>query len=170
MNTQQPDIALAAVCGLYCPACSVYIAVQEDRKAALERMAATMHIKPEDLRCEGCRSGTKGVFCKDCQFKSCAETKGLSFCSECEEYPCNALKEFQQKMPHRAELWASLDRIREVGWETWFAESRERHSCPSCGHTNGWYELQCSRCGQEPGSPFTAENPGIAAFLKSRPV
>lgn len=170
MNLQQPDIALAAVCGLYCPACSIYIAVKEDRQEFLERMAAGMNVKPGELKCEGCRSATKGVFCRDCALKSCAESRGHQFCSGCGDYPCDELKAFQQKMPHRAELWASLNRIREAGWEIWFAESRERHSCPSCQQPNGWYEMKCPRCGNEPGSPFAAENPGIAAFLKSRSV
>ena len=42
---------------------------------------------------------------------ACAADKGLEFCGECEEYPCEELKQFQAERPHRIELWESQERI-----------------------------------------------------------
>jgi hypothetical protein len=61
-------------------------------------------------------------------------------------------------MPHRVELFKSLDRIKEVGWEKWYVEIVARHSCTKCSKLNGWYDFTCNNCGNIPSSPFVADN------------
>ncbi len=56
---------------------------------------------------------------------ACAARRGIEFCGECEEYPCEDLKRFQAAMPHRIEIWANLGRIGTVGWRQWLEEIRE---------------------------------------------
>ncbi|MFX1347012.1 MAG: DUF3795 domain-containing protein, partial [Promethearchaeota archaeon] len=45
----------AAVCGLFCPACTVFIATQED-PARLKLIANQFGITEEEMKCNGCRS------------------------------------------------------------------------------------------------------------------
>ena len=90
--------------------------------------------------------------------KKCAGEKGIDFCGQCEEYPCSHIKEFQAQMPHRAELWKSQDRIKEIGWEKWFNEMTEYFSCAECGALNGWYDFNCQKCGNMPGNDFVKNN------------
>ena len=49
----------AAVCGLYCEACSLFIASHEDPER-LERIAAMYGMTPEQIACDGCRSDKRG--------------------------------------------------------------------------------------------------------------
>ena len=102
-NANQPDKRLAAVCGLFCPACTVYIATHEDSER-LKLLAERMGQSVEATRCEGCRSEVRNSYCKSCAKVSCAAGKGIDFCGACDEYPCQELKDFQALMPHRSEL------------------------------------------------------------------
>ncbi len=90
--------------------------------------------------------------------RKCAGEKDLDFCGDCEEYPCSQIKDFQSKMPHRAELWKSQERIREIGWENWFNEMTEYFSCHVCGVLNGSYDFKCRKCGNIPGNDFVKNN------------
>jgi ribosomal protein L40E len=78
----------------------------------------------------------------------------VEFCGECAEYPCQDLKAFQSEMPHRIELWKSQERIREVGYEKWYAEMTEHYSCKKCRTLNSAYDLRCRKCGEEPGCEY----------------
>jgi hypothetical protein len=152
-NSIKPDKSKAAVCGLFCPACTVYIATQEDPER-LKTMAARFGIPPEELACDGCRSQRLSLFCRTrCKMMKCAAGKGIDFCGSCDEYPCAELKEFQSLMPHRKELWNSQQRIKDAGWEKWFEEMTELYSC-SCGAVNSAYDLKCRKCGNEPSCKY----------------
>lgn len=153
-----PDKQTAAVCGLLCNACGIYIATQENNTESLKRIAERLQIPVEQVRCNGCRGDVLSVHCKTCYFRESAEKKRIEFCSECADYPCAQLKEFQSKLPHRIELFQSLNRINEVGWENWYVEMVERHSCTKCNHLSGWYDFACSNCGNSPSSPFVTDN------------
>jgi hypothetical protein len=88
----------------------------------------------------------------------CSKEKGIDFCFECKEYPCEELIDFQSKMPHRVELWESQMKIKEIGWENWFLEMVQHYSCDECGIINGWYDFKCRNCGQSPGNQFINKN------------
>ena len=144
----------AAICGLFCPACSNFIATQEE-PGKLEKRAKKLDRPLEDLKCHGCRSDRLYIFCKEeCIMRECAAEKGVDFCGDCLEYPCDALSEFQAKLPHRLELWQDLQRIKEAGYEQWYKEMLEHYSCPQCGTINSAYNLQCRKCGEDPSCKY----------------
>jgi hypothetical protein len=107
-KSEELDKNLAAVCGLYCKACSWFIATAEEPER-LERLAAQMHFSIEESKCYGCRSDKRLSYCERCKMSACAGERGIDFCSECEKYPCDDLKRFQSAMPHRIELWVNLE-------------------------------------------------------------
>lgn len=149
-----PDKRLAAVCGLFCPACSFFIGTKEDPES-LKAKAVSLRLPVEELECHGCRSEKRSFFCKEyCKMTKCAAEKGIDFCGECPEYPCEELKEFQVKMPHRIELWKSQERIKEVGYEKWYAEMLEHYSCPECRTLNSPYDMACRKCGTAPSCNY----------------
>jgi hypothetical protein len=148
-----PDKKLAAVCGLFCPACRVFIGTQEDPER-LDKLAEQFRYPVEEMKCDGCRSDKRGPYCKICKMAVCAAEKGIDFCGECEEYPCEDLKKFQAAMPHRIELWSAQERIKEIGYERWFTEMLEEYSCPQCGTLNSAYDLTCRECGYEPSCEY----------------
>ncbi len=149
-----PDKKLAAVCGLFCPACHVFIGTKEDPER-LKAMALRFQRSSAEMQCNGCRSQKRCFYCESkCIMTKCAVAKGVDFCGECAEYPCMDLKAFQAEMPHRIELWKSLARIREVGYEKWYAEMIEHYSCQQCGTLNSAYDMACRKCGTIPSCTY----------------
>lgn len=163
------DKKLAAVCGLFCPACSVFIGTKED-PARLNVIAQRVQRPVEELRCNGCRSEKRCFYCESkCIMAKCAAAKGVDFCGACADYPCKELKAFQAAMPHRIELWKSLERIKEVGYEKWYAEMIEHYSCPKCRTLNSAYDLKCRKCGEEPSCGYVTKHwKEIRQFLANR--
>ena len=55
MDTANKDKKLAAVCGLFCPSCTVYIATHEEPER-LRIRAKRSGLATEELMCDGCRA------------------------------------------------------------------------------------------------------------------
>lgn len=166
--TGEIDKTLAAVCGLYCPACSLFIATMED-PARLKAMAERFQLSEEDVKCYGCRSAKRGPYCQKCKMFSCAAERGIDFCGLCEEYPCADLKQFQAEMPHRIELWDDQKQIRAIGYEQWLKNIRGNYTCPQCGSINSAYDSKCRKCGKEPSCNYVAKHKqAIELYLKNK--
>jgi hypothetical protein len=162
------DKKIAAVCGLYCEACSLFIATTED-PARLKGLAARFQLSEEAIKCYGCRSAKRGPYCENCKMFTCAAERGIDFCSECEEYPCDDLKQFQSARPHRIELWADLERIKSIGYRQWLKEIRENYACPRCQIINSAYDLKCRKCSEEPSCNYVAKHKqAIEQYLTNR--
>ncbi|PKN51856.1 MAG: hypothetical protein CVU55_10445 [Deltaproteobacteria bacterium HGW-Deltaproteobacteria-13] len=165
---EKTDKKFAAVCGLYCEACSWFIATAEDPER-LKKMAAQLHFSEEESKCYGCRSDKRLSYCENCEMFACAAQRGIDFCSECAEYPCDTLKQFQSAMPHRIELWDNLERIKSVGYQQWLREIRENYACPRCGTVNSTYDLKCRKCGEKPSCTYVAKHKKeIEQFFKEQ--
>ncbi|MDD4238233.1 MAG: DUF3795 domain-containing protein [Desulfotomaculaceae bacterium] len=157
-ETVKPDKRLAAVCGLFCPACGLYIGTKEDPEK-LKGIAERTQQPLEKVTCYGCRSDKRSFYCEHlCTMYKCAAEKGIDFCGACNEYPCESLKEFQAAMPHRIELWQAQERIKEAGYEQWYMEMLEHYSCPTCGTINSAYDMACWKCGATPGNAYVSKH------------
>ena len=152
-NPLKPDKQFVAVCGLFCPACTVFIATTEDTER-LKVLARITDLPIDDIRCYGCGSDKRNPYSEHCKMMKCAATKGINFCFECDEYPCEDLKLFQAALPHRIELWESLERIKEAGYKKWFAEMVDFYSCHQCNTINSAYDIVCRKCGASPGNSY----------------
>jgi Protein of unknown function (DUF3795) len=159
---------IAAVCGLYCSACSWFIATTEEPER-LKKLAAELNYSAEESQCYGCRSDKRLPYCKRCNMFDCAAERGINFCSECEEYPCAELKKFQSAMPHRIEIWDNLERIKSHGYEEWLREIRENYICPQCQTINSTYDQKCRKCGRNPSCNYVAKHTQvIEEYLKRK--
>lgn len=148
---------LAAVCGLYCEACTLFIATKEDPER-LKLLAARFQLSEEVMKCYGCRSAKRGPYCQTCKMFSCAAERGIEFCCDCEDYPCNDLKQFQSERPHRIELWDDLERIRDLGFKHWIKEIKSNYTCPKCQSINSAYDLKCRKCGETPSCQYVCKH------------
>ena len=151
------DNKLVAVCGLYCGACTLYIASQEDPKR-LKAMADRFQLSVEEVSCNGCRSEKRSPYCEQCKMFSCAWDRGFEFCYKCPDYPCADLKLFQLERPHRNELWQDNARIKEIGSHKWLQEIKKNYTCPHCGIINSAYDLKCRKCSEEPSCYYVAKH------------
>ena len=82
-----PEKKLAAVCGLFCPACTIYIGSMEE-PARLRPMSDRFGASVEDMECHGCRSEKRGLYCnKACKMTKCASEKGVDFAASARTIP-----------------------------------------------------------------------------------
>jgi uncharacterized protein YutD len=166
-HSAESDKTLAAVCGLYCEACTLFIATKED-PARLKELAARFRLSEEAVKCYGCRSTKRWPYCQTCKMFSCAAERGLECCGGCRDYPCSDLKQFQSERPHRIELWDDLAQITAIGYEHWLRGIRENYACPQCRTINSAYDPQCRKCGEEPSCNYVARHKQeIERFFKS---
>lgn len=164
----ESDKTLAAVCGLYCEACTLFIATKED-PSRLKGLAARFQLSEEAVKCYGCRSAKRGPYCEKCKMFPCAAEREIDFCVECANYPCDDLKQFQSEMPHRIELWDDLEQIRSVGYKEWLENVRGNYTCPQCRSFNSAYDSKCRKCGEEPSCDYVAKHKkAIERYLKNR--
>lgn len=71
--------------------------------------------------CEGCRSG--GCKYPDCGVYNCYKEKGIDFCYQCEEFPCEK-SNFKGDLKSR---WISTNsRISEIGPEAYIEETKNQ--------------------------------------------
>ncbi len=157
MKENEPDFTLAAVCGLFCKSCTVYIATLDD-PARLNRIANAQNTSADNVKCEGCRTSKRNTYCNNCFMFKCAAEKGIDFCALCNEFPCPQLKEFQTKFPHRLELWKDAQKIKTEGYKKWFLDSIENYTCKQCGTINSGWDIKCRKCGNTPSCNYVENN------------
>jgi predicted RNA-binding Zn-ribbon protein involved in translation (DUF1610 family) len=134
-------------CGLNCGACYVLVANQKDE---VEKMAKEWKLKPEDIKCFGCKTETNAIYCVDCDIKHCAEDKKVEFCFECNEYPCHKITAFRNdEHSHHSIVLKNLKTIQQQGVQKWLAEQKKRWSCSNCGERFCWYDKTCKKCGSK---------------------
>ncbi len=154
------DKKLSGVCGIFCPACIVYLDTQENPER-LKWLADRMGCTVKEMECNGCRSDKLSNHCQKCNFTSCAKKKKVEFCIECSEYPCDDLKVFQNDKPHRVDLWKENKMLKECGHEKWYNEMIQKYSCPECQTVNAAYNINCRKCGADPSSQFVKNHKNI---------
>lgn len=125
---------MTAPCGLDCFNCHFYLA-HEDKEAmdTVEKMSAQYDVPVEIMLCKGCRGHNgqiplqKHVFGEShrCSAYECSRSKGVDFCGQCDEFPCDHLHPYADKaaeLPHNMKVF-NLCLINKMGLEKW-AESK----------------------------------------------
>lgn len=146
---------LVAPCGLYCGACPMYLATQENSPERLESLmkqfsAGKMQMKREDLLCDGCIGGGRvAAFCRRCDIRSCAESRAdVAVCSDCLDVPCAKITRFNNDgMVHHSEVIENLRQLKGMGLSKWARYEEERWRCPRCSGRISWYDRACPKCG-----------------------
>lgn len=147
-DEREVDPQLGGVCGLYCGACPIYRAWVEQDAERLEVLARAYGVSIERLMCTGCR--TPGTFCfgGECEIKGCAQAKGVAFCADCDEFPCDRLQRVAAGSAFRTTLFENVTRIREKGWYAWLREQDGRWRCLVCRAKLAYDERTCHACGR----------------------
>ena len=133
-----------AYCGLYCGACSFKQAfLQKDREHLNHMPGYYDGYKniPLEEDCPGCRMEN---ICGDCPIRDCARAKDIEWCSQCEDFPCNILKNFAHDgKPHHEETLENLALLSDMGENEWLKHMSEKWACSICGKTGSWYYKPC---------------------------
>lgn len=144
---------LAAPCGLYCGACTLYVAQRRSDSKRLIQLAQNITIRKDrsitlnDLDCKGCLSNRVSFFCRECNLRSCVYAKDLTHCAQCTEFPCQQIIDFNDDgRPHHGEVLTNIRRQKKIGLDTWISEQKERWRCSNCDSIVDWYTHKCPEC------------------------
>lgn len=118
---------MTAPCGLDCFNCPMYLANEnESLRAAISR---NMGIPLENARCPGCRDSEGTIaalgMTEPCSVYRCIERRGLGFCCDCPDFPCDHLHPYADmasRVPHNTKVF-NLCLIKKMGLQSW-AESK----------------------------------------------
>ena len=154
-NGSSTNEKLVAPCGLYCGACPMYLATQENdaqRLASRFGAGSKQPAKPpslENMKCDGCLGGgPTPAHVPKCAIKLCAAEKTkIGVCSECAEFPCGRISDFNNDgMQHHSEVLANLRQMKAMGLKDWARYEEDRWKCTKCGAKFSWYEAECIKC------------------------
>ena len=118
---------MTAPCGLACFDCVAYLA-NEDMEIR-KRFSEQFGIPIEQVGCEGCREvkGNCPVVPMKCSVFPCAEKKGVKFCCDCSDFPCDNLHPCADQagsLPHNTKVF-NLCLINKMGLKAW-AENKAK--------------------------------------------
>ncbi|MCW3994294.1 MAG: DUF3795 domain-containing protein [Candidatus Bathyarchaeota archaeon] len=107
---------MVAVCGLNCAKCEIFQA-SSNRDLAQKivdwfKKERDTVVKVEDICCLGCRGDRAKHWSPDCWIlKCCVDEKGLEYCFQCGDFPCEKLKEWAEENKSYGE---ALNRLVEM--------------------------------------------------------
>lgn len=130
-ENQMNDLELStAICGIDCFNCELYYTnidfffenLSGERRVQMESAGFTK----EKLLCKGCRVTGCTMIPGKCDTLECARSKKVSFCYECDSFPCSKLQpmaEGAEKFPHNLKVY-NLISIKNKGIEKWASETK----------------------------------------------
>ena len=127
-----------SVCGLNCAKCDIYSASHGNEKLRDEivewfKKERNETIKPEQVRCEGCRGPLDAHWSPDCKMMLCARKRGLQHCFQCEDFPCTSVNEFgSDGVSHHKRTIENSKRMKEIGIKPWIKEQKRKGQCVFC--------------------------------------
>ena len=110
---------MIAACGLECHKCDILQATDDpkiaQRVADWFKKERNEDVKLEDIRCLGCKGDRTKHWSPECWIlKCCVDKKGLQFCYECDEFPCEELNQWSKTGKKYGEALNRLKGIRKA--------------------------------------------------------
>lgn len=100
--------------------------------------------------CEGCLQGDLGKpeHCKQCKIKNCVKEKNVTYCYECDAFPCKSIKNMEKsynKRFHTSLIEYSIF-VKDYGVDAFMQNQMERWTCGICGGVISLHDRECSEC------------------------
>jgi len=127
-----------SVCGLNCAKCDIYKAGLGDEKLRNEivewfRKERNKTVKPEQVRCDGCRGPLESHWSSNCAMLTCSKKRELQYCFQCEDFPCEIVNKFSSDgVAHHKRTIENSKRLKGIGIEAWIAEQKRKGQCVFC--------------------------------------
>jgi len=148
-----------APCGQYCGVCAIYIADRDNNQKFKELLVELFKgrvsgkgtlpdsesLSVEDIRCSGCLSDDRFVYCKKCEIRACTQERGYTGCHECDDFPCKYIEDFPMTVGKKV-IMRAIPYWREVGTEKWVEDEEARYVCPECGNRVFRGATRCNKC------------------------
>jgi len=139
---------LLAPCGLYCGVCSIYYADKQNDEKMKEKLAKVYFNTPEQIKCDGCLSDNKYIYCQSCSIRRCVVKKELSGCHECAEFPCRKITKFPFELAKEF-MMKSIPARKERNDEEWVTWEENNWTCKACGTLAFRGAKRCPNCKTE---------------------
>ena len=129
---------IISVCGLNCARCDIYKAGHGNNKVRDEivewfRKERNETVKPEAVTCETCRGPLGSHWSTDCKMMLCAKERGILYCFECKDFPCEYLEAFSSDgVSHHKKTVENMKKMKEIGIEAWIEEQKRKGQCVFC--------------------------------------
>lgn len=143
--------SLVGRCGIYCGACSIFLATTEggDLKKAVSK---SLGIPEDKIACQGCGELLARRSLRVCEILRCLESKEQQYCYECDQYHADDCERFEKIYRSHLErdgfdLRQSLQRLESTTVEKWLEENAKKWICQSCGAQIYLGLSRCHRCG-----------------------
>ena len=114
---------MTAPCGLDCFNCPMYLACENEELR--KKIAENLGIPSEKAMCHGCRNEHGTIEALNmtgkCSVYQCTTARGVSFCFECPDFPCDNLHPYADRaseVPHNTKVF-NLCLIKKMGLESW---------------------------------------------------
>ena len=121
---------MTAPCGLDCFNCHFFLARKdEEAMGTVKQLSEEFNIPVDIMLCNGCRNHNGKIPLQmhifgeahRCAAYECSNDKGVKFCGDCEEFPCDNLHPYADKasdLPHNIKVF-NLCLIKKMGLEEW---------------------------------------------------
>mgnify|MGYP000862270264 CR=1 FL=1 len=143
---------MAGKCGLYCGACSIYIA-QRDSAKLRAQIASDFNCGEDQVRCNGCGDLTSECWGNGCAIVLCTRAREVDYCFECPDYENKTCEKFAKLannyLENGVDLADNLKQIKAGKVEDWLQQCKERFSCQACGKPFTVHEVACWHCGNK---------------------
>lgn len=136
---------LLSPCGLYCGVCGVYMASRDNNQKLKEKFAGAYGVSLDQIKCKGCLSDEKFVFCQICGIRTCVTEKNIEGCHCCDDFPCKQIDDFPVAVGKRVILRSVPDR-RKLGNLKWIESEESRYKCPHCNNDLFRGAKRCGSC------------------------
>jgi len=92
---------------------------------------------------DACLERLLRIWFKTCSVRACAQKKGLTGCHQCEDFPCNNVKNFPIEVA-RNRIMEAIPLWKELGTERYVAAVENRYTCSKCGTLLHRYALNAA--------------------------
>jgi len=120
---------IVAPCGIGCFNCELYSENVTSQMQA--RISQLTKIPAKKILCNGCTRGDRCLFLKlqgkSCKTLDCVNRKGVDFCFECSDFPCDLLMPLANgadKYPHNLKVF-NLCSIKKLGLKAWVDKAKD---------------------------------------------
>lgn len=118
---------IVAPCGIDCFNCEIY--EENVNEEIQERLSAKTKIPKEKITCKGCCDGNICLLLKmqgkNCKTLDCVNQKGVTYCFECNDFPCEYLMPLASgadRFPQNIKLY-NLCLMKRIGVDAWIEKA-----------------------------------------------
>lgn len=130
------ETEMFAPCGMNCMVCYKHCYTKKTKQS-----------------CAGCMGESTGKpeHCRKCKIKDCVQSKGITYCYECSDFPCKLIKNLESSYnKHYSEsLIENSKTAKEKGIPHLMEAHIKKYICTKCGGIITLHDKVCTECGNE---------------------